>query len=126
MSKPFEDLAAEMSDYLTKMFGQPTKAQFGLLAKANSFSFGLIRDDSYIEFDYLSSGERCLFTLALILCIMNRSKSPVRTIFIDDILDHLDESNSDYLFETLKTISGIQFIMAGVKQCKDTSICKAV
>ena len=126
MSKPFEDLAAEMSDYLTKMFGQPTKAQFGLLAKANSFSFGLIRDDSYIEFDYLSSGERCLFTLALILCIMNRSKSPVRTIFIDDILDHLDESNSDYLFETLKTISDIQFIMAGVKQCKDTSICKAV
>lgn len=126
MNKPFENLANEMSSYLTQMFGKETKAQFNLAEKANSFSFGLIRDDSYIEFDYLSSGERCLFTLALIMCILNKSNSQVRTILIDDILDHLDEQNSSYLFDTLTKIDNIQFIMAGVKECKDSSICAQV
>lgn len=126
MNKPFENLATEMSDYLTQMFGQETKAQFNLAEKANSFSFGLIRDDAYIEFDYLSSGERCLFTLALIMCILNKSKSQVRTILIDDILDHLDAENSEHLFESLSKIDNIQFILAGVKECKDTSICVTV
>lgn len=126
MNKPFENLANEMSTYLSQMFGQETKAQFNLAEKANSFSFGLIRDDSYIEFDYLSSGERCLFTLALIMCILDKSHSVVRTILIDDILDHLDAENSEHLFESLCKIDNIQFIMAGVKECKDSSVCKQV
>lgn len=126
MDTPFQNLASEMSNYLTNMFGKETTAQFNLSTKANSFSFGLTRDGSYIEFDYLSSGERCLFTLALIMCILNKSKSQVRTILIDDILDHLDESNASYLFKTIKDIKDIQFIMAGVKECSDTTICEKV
>lgn len=126
MNKPFQDLASEMSTYLSKMFGSETTANFNLSAKANSFSFGVIRDDSYIEFDYLSSGERCLFTLALIMCILNRSNSSIQTILIDDILDHLDEDNATHLFDTLKTIDSIQFIMAGVKECKHADICKNI
>ena len=126
MDKPFKDLADEMSKYLTKMFGEPVTAQFNLVSKANSFSFGIVSNGSYIEFDYLSSGERCLFTLALTMCILNKSKSPVRVLLIDDILDHLDEANASYLFDTVKNIDDIQFIMAGVKECKDTTLCKAV
>lgn len=126
MDRPFQNLAEEMSIYLTKMFGVDTKAQFNLSSKSNSFSFGLIRDDAYIEFDYLSSGERCLFTLALTMCILNKSESQVRVILIDDILDHLDDNNNKYLFSTLKDIDNIQFIMAGVKECPYPEMCEGV
>lgn len=126
MNKPFEELEGDMSAYLSKMFNKDIKAKFNLEAKANSFSFGLERDNQYIEFDYLSSGERCLFTLALIMCILNRSESAIRTILIDDILDHLDSANANYLFDSLKSVTDIQFILAGVKECSDSSICYPV
>ena len=126
MNKPFENLSDEMSQYLTTMFNKEIKAKFNLESKANSFSFGLERDGQYIEFDYLSSGERCLFTLALILCILNKSNSQVKTILIDDILDHLDSVNANYLFDALKGIEEVQFILAGVKECSDTGICVSV
>lgn len=123
MNKPFESLAERMSSYLSKMFNKPTTAKFNLSSKANSFGFGIERDDNYIEFDYLSSGERCLFTLALILCALDNSNSEVRIVLIDDILDHLDSSNANYLFDALKNIDNVQFILAGVKECTDSSIC---
>ena len=126
MDKPFEDLAEDMSIYLSSMFNSPTEAKFNLVSKANSFSFGLVRSDQYIEFDYLSSGERCLFTLALIMCILDKSGSEIRTIIVDDILDHLDTDNASYLFNALKSVENIQFILAGVKECSDFSICKKV
>lgn len=126
MNKPFENLAEEMSTYLTTMFGAITRAKFNLISKANSFSFGLERNDSYIEFDCLSSGEKCLFTLALLMCILNKSESQIRTILIDDILDHLDSINADHLFDALSKVADIQFVLAGVKECKDNSICVAV
>lgn len=123
MNKPFQDLAEDMSKYLSQMFNGEVVANFNLSAKANSFSFGLLRGKSYIEFDYLSSGEKALFTLALILCILNRSGSKVKTILIDDILDHLDTENASYLFSALKNVKDVQFILAGVKECNDASIC---
>ena len=126
MDAPFQELACDMSSYLSQMFNKPITARFNLVSKANSFSFGLERDHKYIEFDYLSSGERCLFTLALIVCILNRSNSIIRTILIDDILDHLDSDNASYLFNALKTIDNTQFILAGVKECLDEGITKSV
>lgn len=126
MDKPFENLATDMSKYLSAMFNTPTEAKFNLVSKANSFSFGIERNGSYIEFDYLSSGERCLFTLALIMCILDKSHSEMRTIVIDDILDHLDADNATYLFDALKNVKDTQFILAGVKECQNTAICKAV
>lgn len=123
MNKPFEDLADDMSKYLTQMFNRPTVARFNLVSKANSFSFGIDREGQYIEFEYLSSGERALFTLALILCMLNRSAGEVKTILIDDILDHLDDDNATYLFDALQSISDVQFILAGVKSCPIQSIC---
>ena len=126
MNKPFEGLAAEMSAYLSKMFNTKIAAKFNLSTKANSFSFGLERDGQYLEFDYLSSGERCLFTLALIMCILDKSNSSIRTILVDDILDHLDADNASHLFESLKNVTDIQFILAGVKECSDKAICSEV
>ena len=126
MDKPFQNMESEMTGYLTSMFNRPTQAMFNLISKANSFSFGLVRDGGYIEFDYLSSGERCLFTLAMIMCILNKSDASLPVIIIDDILDHLDEDNADYLFSAIKNVDSIQFILAGVKECKDSTICAAV
>lgn len=126
MDEPFKDLSSDMSKYLTQMFGVETTAQFNLATKANSFSFGLTRNGQYIEFDCLSSGERCLFTLALMMCILDRSESQLRVILIDDLLDHLDGSNADSMFKSLQSVDSIQFILAGVKECNEPSICKAV
>ena len=122
MNKPFARLENDMSSYLTQMYGKDTHAKFNLEAKANSFSFGLIQDGKYIEFDYLSSGERCLFTLALIICLLDKSASHVKTILIDDILDHLDDSNAGALFSVLNQFKDTQFILAGVKQCNTDEV----
>lgn len=126
MQKSFESMEADMSNYLTQLFNKETKAKFNLEAKANSFSFGLIRDGKYIEFDYLSSGERCLFEIALMMCILDKSNSILRVIVLDDMLDHLDDDNGKFIFDALKNVSNIQFILAGVKPCSDSSICISV
>lgn len=123
MMKPFENLASSMDTYLHKMFNRKDiSVKFNLSEKANSFSFGLMRDDKYIEFDLLSSGEKCLYTLSLMMCIVAAAKSPLKVIMIDDLLDHLDNKNIAKLFEALYKIKDIQIILAGVKEC--TASCK--
>lgn len=118
MEKPFEDLAASMDQYLHLMFGNDEiSAQFYLSEKANSFSFGIIRDKKYISFDLLSTGEQCLYTVALMMCLTARSQSPLKLILIDDILDHLDNKNCEGFFKSLCNVTGIQLIIAGVKEC---------
>ncbi len=117
MMKPFDDLKDGMGRYLTEMFGKPSSAHFNLSSKANSFSFGLMRDDNYIEFDYLSSGERCLFMLAMMICLLDRSNTAFRTILIDDLIDHLDDANAENVYNALSNIKDVQFILAGVKPC---------
>lgn len=118
MEKPFTDLADDMTEKLTSMFGKSTVAKFNLSEKANSFSFGVIREDSYIPFEVLSSGEKCLYTLAMMLCIMDRSKTDLRLVIIDDLLDHLDSDNMKFTFTSLLKLSkDIQIILAGVQPC---------
>lgn len=118
MEKPFKELASKMDSYLHKMFNRKDiNTHFNLSEKANSFSFGLVRDEKYIEFDMLSSGEKCLYTLALMMCLVASSKSPLKVVMIDDLLDHLDDMNAGKLFDALYKVKDIQFILAGVKLC---------
>ena len=119
MLKPFEALAEEMNTYLSAMFGNPDiKCKFNISEKANSFSFGVEKDDKYISYELLSSGEKCLYTIALMMCISGRSASPLKLIIIDDMIDHLDDKNAEFLFESLTNMeSEVQIIMAGVKAC---------
>lgn len=118
--KPFENFAAEIDKYLKHTFGENVRAGFNVSGKANSFSFGIIRNDKYIPYELLSSGEKCLYTLSLMLVILksNSSSNTLNTIMIDDLLDHLDDQNIERLFESLYTVDDIQFIFAGVKPCK--------
>lgn len=124
MTKPFLGLADEMTIYLTKMFkNYPVKAQFNLSSKANSFSFGLEHEDGkYVEFDCLSAGERCLFMLALMICLVNKSNPEFKTILIDDLVDHLDDANAASVFASLSNIDDIQFVIAGVKEAEGEGV----
>lgn len=117
MIAPFWSLRKNVSKYLSELFEFDTIAQFNLEEKANSFSFGIIRDGAYIRYELLSSGEKCLFVLALTLAMIEISDAQLKFILIDDILDHLDSKKIDACFETLYEISGVQIILAGVKDC---------
>ena len=120
MQKPFEELADKMTGYIRQMYGNDNlKAHFKISSKANSFSFGLIREGTYIPYDLLSSGEKCLYALALMICIINNSKSPLRVLLLDDAFDHLDSNAIENTFATLKNVKDIQFIFAGVKHCNN-------
>ena len=122
MLTPFNNLAEVMTSYIRKMYGrEDIKAHFNISSKANSFSFGLIRDNVYIPYDLLSSGEKCLYSLALMICITNNGKSPLKLLLCDDMFDHLDSSAIESTFATLKKIDDIQFIFAGVKNCENAS-----
>ena len=118
MEAPFEALAGTMTGYIQQMYGRTDiKAHFNVTTKANSFSFGLIRDNVYIPYDMLSSGEKCLYTLSLMICITNNTHSPLKLMLCDDMFDHLDSGAIENTFKALREVDGIQFIFAGVKQC---------
>ena len=118
MEAPFEDLATTLTEYINKMYGNSElKAHFNISTKANSFSFGLIKDDIYIPYDLLSSGEKCLYTLALMMYMVKNFESPLKVLICDDMFDHLDSQAIENTFIALKQIKDIQFIFAGVKDC---------
>ena len=119
MDAPFKNLAGTMSEYLRKFFERPDlTAAFHLTQEANSFSFG-IRDERgvYIEFDLLSSGEKCLYTLSLLLSLIETANTHLPLILIDDLLDHLDANRIQACFETLYDINTVQVLLAGVQEC---------
>ena len=116
MVAPFVDLESDMNKYLEVLYqDSKVRCKFNLEAKSNSFNFGVDRDGVYIPFNLLSSGEKCIYTLALMLCISNRSKSDLKLVMIDDLLDHLDDDKSKMLFDSMSHVKGIQIILAGVK-----------
>jgi hypothetical protein len=121
MQAPFEKFGKCITKYLQLFFDEPIGAMFNVGEKANSFSFGIIRDSKYIEYDLLSSGEKCLYTLALLIAIIENSDSKIKLIMVDDLLDHLDDKRIDDCFETLYNCTEIQTIIAGVKPCNHTS-----
>lgn len=117
MEAPFNNLAGKMSVYLNKFFNRnDLTAAFHLTQEANSFSFGIRKaDNSYIEFDLLSSGEKCLYTLSLMLGLIETSNTHLPIILIDDLLDHLDQERITSCFETLYNIDSVQVLLAGVQ-----------
>lgn len=118
MLAPFNELSDTMTEYIQRMYANSDlKAHFNVSSKSNSFSFGLVRNGTYIPYDLLSSGEKCLYTLALMICIVNKCKSPLKVMLLDDAFDHLDSHTIENTFVTLKNVEGIQFIFAGVKEC---------
>ena len=116
--KEFAALEEIISHNISLLTDREMSCAFNLSDKANSFSFGCKRDGKYIPFDLLSSGEKCIYTLALMMSIVQRCNSPLNVIMIDDLLDHLDDENAKMMFDSLSKIEEEQFILAGVKECK--------
>lgn len=117
-AESFAKLEKEISSNLAALTDKDMKCAFNLSEKANSFSFGVNREGKYIPFDLLSSGEKCLYTMALMMCIVDRCNSPLKVVMVDDLLDHLDDNNASKMFTSLAKIASPQFILAGVKECK--------
>ena len=113
-SIPFIDLGNDMTEYIKQLFGEDYRAVFNISGGANSFSFGVVKGANFIPFDLLSSGERCLFTLVLLIALTKLSNDPLKLIMIDDLLDHLDDKNIESLFTMLANIDSIQLLFAGV------------
>ena len=114
-TKPFIDLQDSMNKYIQAVFGVAVSSKFILEAKANSFSFGITRNDKYIPFNLLSSGEKCMYTLSLMMALTSVSASPLKLVMVDDLLDHLDDINVLKLFDSLEKVDDIQMLFAGVK-----------
>lgn len=112
---PFDSFAESMNAYLKPVFGDSAEARFNLDSKANSFSFGICRDNTYTPYNLLSSGEKCMFTLSMMINLVQISKSQVKLVMVDDMFDHLDDEKFVKLFDVLKEESDTQLIFAGVK-----------
>lgn len=121
MSNPFDKFAESIDKYLKYTMGEAIHAAFYIVEKANSFSFGITRNGDYVPFDLLSSGEKCLYTLALMMAINLNCTDYISVIMVDDLLDHLDDDNIDKLFDSLVEVPNTQFIFAGVKDTKSSA-----
>lgn len=123
---PFDILADEVDKVLSNLItNRKVSCKFNSEGKANSFSFGVYSEDSYVPYNLLSSGEKCLFVLSLFIALLNYNHSSLNLILIDDFLDHLDDDNFQKIFEVLKERTNIQFIFAGVKPVS-SSICNVI
>lgn len=119
MSNPLGNFETTFNTYIQKMFKEPDlKCAFNVSGKANSFSFGLNRTDKYIPYSNLSSGEKCMYILAFMTCIVAHSSSAIKTVIVDDMIDHLDDANADFVMTSLESYSDCQYILAGVKKLK--------
>jgi DNA repair exonuclease SbcCD ATPase subunit len=118
MRKPFENFAAKMSDILSGFYENGVEAHFHITEKANDFSFGVIRDSQYVEYDHLSSGEKCIYTFAMLIAMTKCAAPQLPVVMIDDFLDHLDDEMVEKCFKTLSNINDVQIIIAGVKPCE--------
>jgi DNA repair exonuclease SbcCD ATPase subunit len=122
--RPFAHLAVDMCNYTSPIFGDKRTPKFIISEKANSFSFGLQNTETndYVPFSLLSSGEKCVVSTALMMAIINRAKSPLKVLMIDDLFDHLDDQNHDILTAMLASHPEIQYILAGVVGCANDHV----
>lgn len=114
----FEALEANLSKEVERVFGAGTKCKFNVTNKANSFSFGIVRNDIYIPYNLLSTGEKTLFAFALMLYVAQNSGSDLKVVMMDDFFDHLDSDRFASLMHTVQSNLGdVQIVMAGVVPC---------
>lgn len=114
----FGNFSEEMTAVVKSVFGDDAiQAKFNLVEKANSFSVGLIRNNRFVSYDFLSSGEKCLFTFSLVTTLIKVSGARLPLFLLDDLVDHLDVDNAKSFFTTLgnKDLGNVQLILAGVQ-----------
>lgn len=113
----FTQLQDKLDDHIKKIFDDGSKSKFIIKEKANSFSFGIERGKTYIPYASLSTGEKAMYAFSLMLLVLSESACRVKTMFIDDIIDHLDAKRFDSLMSIVSDQYDVQIIMAGVLPC---------
>lgn len=113
----FSSLESSLTTDVKSLFGDNCCCKFNVQEKANSFSFGLERSGSYIPYNLLSTGEKTLYTFALMSYIAKNSNSKLHLVLMDDFFDHLDSERFDSLLKFMSCCSDVQVIMAGVANC---------
>lgn len=116
----FNKLEAVMDSDIRQLFGNLCNVKFNVTEKANSFSFGILRDDDYISYDMLSSGEKCLFSICLLTTIVRYSDTSLKLIMIDDMLDHIDSDNLSKLMMWIQNNKDVQYIFASVENINNS------
>lgn len=119
LDSPFIRLIKNMDADIRRLLGDMCAPEFVIADKANSFSFGILRNGEYIPYDMLSSGEKTLYCLALLaaLCRVNQD---IKLMLIDDLFDHLDTANYIKAVQWMTDAADIQFIVAGVSSWNAT------
>lgn len=109
-----DSLSDSISSYISKCLPD-CGALIAGSDKNNSFSYGLVKNDAFIDYDTMSSGERCIFTMCFILAL-SKLRNHEMPVIVDDIFDHLDNDNISYLLESLYNMQeGPQVIIATAK-----------
>lgn len=111
---PFKLLQDKMQPLLNILFDGAIP-EFNISAKANTFSFGMIYKGTYLSYQQLSSGEKCMYVIALLVAILDINNG-TKILILDDIFDHLDIVNLDKVFSQLPKLSDVQIISAGVNK----------
>lgn len=119
LDSPFMRLIKNMDADIRRLLGDMCAPEFVIADKANSFSFGILRNREYIPYDMLSSGEKTLYCLAL-LAALCRANDDIRLMLIDDLFDHLDTANYINAVQWMTDAADIQFIVAGVSSWNAT------
>lgn len=120
MERPFEQLIGSITTYLQKTFGTKSiEAYFELSEKSNSFEFGFIRNDAKVPFEVLSSGEKCVYMLALQSSLVDKSED-LKLIILDDVFDHVDTNNIERCIKAAKKFKNIQYVFATFNEIENT------
>lgn len=111
--EPFKNLENVLNKYLSTVFENDIESKFIISSATNSFDFGIVRNNSFISYKVLSSGEKAMYMFCLLISLIEISNNDLPILLIDDALDHLDKSNFDSLYKFISE-SNIQLICAGV------------
>ena len=118
----FESLEKRLDEYIAVIFDDGSRSRFNVSERANSFSFGINRNGRYIPYQSLSTGEKAMYAFSLMLLILSESNCKIKTLLIDDILDHLDADRFASLMNIVADKYDVQIILAGVNECDAGSI----
>lgn len=113
---------AILTSYIAALWGPEYSCKFIISGASNSFKMGIQHNDAFLNYDVLSSGERCLYMLAFMLTVLQTSTSPLKMILVDDALDHLDDNHIAKVFSECSALPDFQIIFAGVKECNAKNI----
>lgn len=91
---------------------------------SKSFRIGIEKENNFISYITLSSGEKAIYSIALCVTLLKYNDASLNVLIMDDVLDHIDEHNMLSLSKYIDSQSNrIQFVFAGVDEIKDNSLC---